>query len=63
MLNRCLIDMDGTDWLSKFSDAKERLAKWPFRKGERKGDGEGAEIQIKSELSQSDRFTVACTQH
>lgn len=33
-------------------------------KGERKGDGEEeAEIQIKSELSQSDRFTVACTEH
>lgn len=30
-------------------------------KGERKGDGEEAEIQIKSELS--DRFTVACTEH
>lgn len=32
-------------------------------KGERKGDAEEAEIQIKSELSQSDRFTVACTEH
>lgn len=32
-------------------------------KGERKGDAEEAEIQIKSKLSQSDRFTVACTQH
>lgn len=32
-------------------------------KGERKGDGEEAEIQIKSELSQSDRFTAAYTEH
>lgn len=32
-------------------------------KGECKGDAEEVEIQIKNELNQNDRFTVACTEH
>lgn len=32
-------------------------------KGEHQGDAEEVKIQIKSRLSQCDRFVVACTQH
>lgn len=62
LLNRCLIDKDGTDWQSKFQ-SKGEARQMAVLKGECKGDAEEAEIQIKSELSQSDRFTVACTEH
>lgn len=32
-------------------------------KGEHRGEREEVEIQIKSKLSQCDRFMVACTEH
>lgn len=62
-LNRCLIDMDHTDWQSKFSDEKGEAHRMTILKGEHQGDTEEVKIQIKSRLSQRDRFMVACMEH
>lgn len=58
--NRCLIDTDHTDWQSSFCPMwKERLTERPFWKvNAKEEEGEEVEIQIKSKLSQRDRFTV-----
>lgn len=32
-------------------------------KGEHQGDSEEVKVEIKSKLSQCDRFMVACTEH
>lgn len=61
--NRCLIDMDHADWQSKFSDENAEAHQMAILKGEHQGDAEEVKIQIKSRLSQRDRFMVACREH